>query len=81
MKMSFGSGVPLSKKKKKTCPVYAQELSQLMRSLSCFGCDRRAFWLPRSLFFDAGLFNSFLAQLAWLPSEKSSDLSAATESA
>lgn len=36
------------------------------------------FW--RSLFFDAEMFNSFLAQLAWLPVEKSSDLNLVTES-
>lgn len=36
------------------------------------------FW--RSLYFVAKLFNSFLAQLAWLPVEKSSDLNLVTES-
>lgn len=30
---------------KKIIVLYAEELSQLMRGLSCFGCDRRALWL------------------------------------
>lgn len=68
----------LSLFKKLSCN--AEELSQLMRGLSCFGCDRRAVAFWRSLFFDAELFNSFLAQLAWLPVEKSSDLNLVTES-
>lgn len=74
MKMSFGSRVP-------HLPCTHWNFPNWWEAYPVLGAIDLRFGFRGSLFFDAELFNSFLAQLAWLPAEKSTDLNGATESA